>query len=472
MGDYPLKLPTETTIGRDGQEANTRLINGYAEQMGVDQDGKAPYVIYAAPGLTRWDSGNFIGIDRGSIALDASNLIYLLGNQLVKFDAAGAPTVYGAIVGSGRAIMARNRAGTPQIGIVTQSYGYYVLTGTSLVQPTEANLPPPNSITYLKGNFFFGIPDGRMFASPQESATGISALSTDTANSDAGGIVRVFAHAGYLYAFGPRSFEIWQYTGDTPFPIAPTQQYINLGLLSASSLAETDKGLIWVDHKGMVRFGQDGGAIRISTHSVERAIGKLTLAEKTTLVGSICTFEGHECYVLASDSWTWMYDIYMQRWYQRKSYGQDRWLASAFTWFNDEYICGSNVNGRLYKLDMSSFKEDSTNYVLEVWCENSHNFPNAALTDALNVDVVSGVGSLDSDETTDPHLIVDFSDDGGKTFQGERLAPLGAMGNYRQLIRTGCWGRLSQKGRIWRFRASASVLRCIIQASLRGRPVL
>jgi hypothetical protein len=37
------------------------------------------------------------------------------------------------------------------------------------------------------------------------------------------------------------------------------------------------------------------------------------------------------------------------------------------------------------------------------------------------------------------------------------------------MVRSGRWGRTAQKGRIWRFRASAAVLRGILQASLRAR---
>jgi len=472
MTDYPLPLPSESTKGRDGQEAAVRLINGYTEQMGADQDGKAVYTLYAQPGLTRWDTGNFSGVDRGSLVLDNNTLIYLLGHQLVGFDASGTPTIYGAIPGDDQVSMARNRNGTPQVGIVLSTNKlYYVLQGGVLTQPVEANLPAPTSIAYLKGNFFYGIADGRIFASPQEQATGINALAFASANADAGGIVRILAHVGYLYIFGPRSMEIWQYTGDTPFPLAPVQQYIALGLLAPASLAETDRGLLWVDHKGFVRFGRDGGAQRVSTHSVERDIGKLSNYDKSKLIGSICTFEGHECYVLnAPSQWTWMYDINMQRWFERKSYGRDRWIASTFTWFNSEYICGSIVDGKLYALDMTNFTEDNQEYVLEIWCKNAHNFPNGGLIDAINVDIVSGIGNpTGAYADVEPMLIIDFSSDGGKTFVGERLNSLGAIGDYRKLIQSGGWGRINEKGRVWRFRASAAVLRAIIQATLNGR---
>jgi hypothetical protein len=48
---------------------------------------------------------------------------------------------------------------------------------------------------------------------------------------------------------------------------------------------------------------------------------------------------------------------------------------------------------------------------------------------------------------------------------------LGKIGEVNRFVRTNRWGRMNNKGRIWRFRASASVLRGIIQANITGRKV-
>jgi hypothetical protein len=472
MVSVALPLPRESTIGRDGAEANTRVVNAYAEALGADQDGKAPFVIYAAPGLTRWDTGTIIGPERGMIALDDSNMVALLGTKLCNITDAGVVTLVGAIGGTGRVTMARNLNGTPQIGIVTSdTQQYYLLQGGTLTQPSEANLPPPNSICYVRGYYVYSISDGRIFASPLDSGTGIDALSFDYANSEPDSNVRVVAHVGFLYIFGKSSLEIWQAAGTVPFPFGPIQQNIALGLLAPFSVTQTERGLIWVDHKGMVRFGRDGGAQRVSTYSVERAIALLSDADKAAIVGHIVTWQGHEYYVMSSPSWTWIFDTYAMRWYQRNSYGSPRWLVNDSVWFAGNYIVSSKDNGRLYKVDTENYSEDSTDYVMEVWCQNAHNFPNGFLVDALDIDIISGVGNNNSSNPADfdPQIMIDYSDDGGKTFSGERTMSLGKVGDFHKLVRTGRWGRVSQKGRIWRFRASAAVLRGIIQATIRGR---
>lgn len=478
MQPIPLVLPASTTVGRDGQVANARLINAYPEISG--QDGKSTFSIYGAPGLTRWDSGSFAGAERGLIELSASELIAFLGNQVVSFDAVGAATLLGNLVGSGRVIVARNRASPPQIGIVTSAGQYYVLESGVITLNGDADLPAPNSVDYLKGRFLFGIPDGRIFASDTDDATSINALAFDEANSSADGLVRVFVNAGFLYVFGTKSLEIWQADpslAGQPFPFSAVQQDIEYGLGGAHTVAKFEKALIWVDQNNMVRHGRDGSAVRASTHAVERSIEALSTTQKAAMVGSVHSWQGHETYTLKGEGFTWCLDLPLAKtqgfdraWYMRRSYGQEAWRVNSAIQFAGKYIMGDEDDGKLYYLDPAAFTENGADHVMEIWCPHSHRTPERMLVDGLDIDMVSGVGlgsGLDSD--TDPQLMVDFSDDGGKTFQCERRATFGRQGDYTQDIRLNKWGRCDKKGRIWRLRASAAVLKAVNGASLRAR---
>ena len=467
----PLPLPKESTIGRHGQDANTRIINGYVELFGQDNDGKSPHAIYTAAGLRRFDTGTVSDAERGMIGLDESNFVTVLGTSAYNVDSTGVVTRLGGVLGTGRVTMARNLNGTPQIGIVTEGGLYYLLQGGVISYPSEADLPAPNSICYVKGHFVYGISDGRIFASPLDAGTGISPLSFDYANSESDDLVRVFASVGYVYVFGTRSLEIWQATGDVPFPFGPIQQNIALGLLAKHSVAETEKGLLWIDHKGVVRYGRDGGAQRVSTHSVERSIASLGPEDQLTITGFTYMSQGHQYYVLNGATWTWIYDCDANRWYERKTYGDTKWMASDSLWFGGKYIISSNTNGNIFELDQDYYWDSGTGIVLEIWCQDAHNFPGGILIDSLDVDILSGVGLTSGNlASQDPRILIDYSDDGGKTFQGERRVSIGKVGEYRQMVRSGRWGRTAQKGRIWRFRAPADVLRGILQASMRVRP--
>lgn len=400
MPPLPLVLPASTTIGRDGQVANARLINGYPEISG--EDGKSVFALYGAPGLTRWDTASYSGAERGLIELTANELIAILGNQIVSFDAAGAGTTLTNLVGSGRVIMARNRASPPQIGIVTSAGQYYVLEAGVLTLNADGDLPAPNSIDYLKGRFLYTIPDGRIFAGDTDDATSINALAFDVADSNADGLVRGMVNAGFYYAFGPKSLEIWQADpslAGQPFPFSPVQQDIEYGLGGAHTVAKFEKALIWVDQNNIVRYGRDGSAERASTHAVERSIEALTTAQKAEMIGSVHSWQGHETYTLKGANFTWCLDLplakkqgFEKAWYMRQSYGLDHWRTNSALQFAGKYILGDEDDGKLYYLDPSAYTENGADHVLEIWCPHSHRFPERMLVDALEADVVAGVG--------------------------------------------------------------------------------
>lgn len=585
--DFPLRIPTELTVGRSGQEAATRVVNGYVEMLGADNDGKSKYVVYPMPGLAAWSTKSYGTASRGMILLDDSHLMALMGSQFVKFETDGSSSVVLNISGSDRVTMARNMNANPQIGMVTDNGTYYLfqnidaiaatgsvaftnnpsngqvltlasttitfvtsgatgnqvnigatiaatlaylmsflsstedtnlvkleyelisttlyltavtagtagnslgivtdVTGatpsaatledgaaasTSLTTPDVSAFGAPNSICYLRGKFILTTAAGLIFHSAIDDGATFDALAQDKASSDPDGIVRAVASAGFLYVFGVRSLEIWQDAGTTPFSFAPMQQYIALGLLAKYSVAETDKGLIWVDHKGIVRYGRDGGAQRVSTHSVERAIEQLTAAEKATLNGNYSVANGHEFYSLSSDHWTWVYDFGNQRWTERQSYGETRWIGQESVLFTGRWIINDYRNGLLYALDPDTYSEGGNEFVMELWCPHMHNFANSLIVDAFNLDIITGYGNTEGASADDisPVITVDYSDNGGKVFKGERVASIGKSGDYSRKISLNLWGRCDQKGRIWRVRAPSRVLRGVIQGKLQVRP--
>lgn len=469
----PLALPTGSTIGKDGQVANARLVNAYAEDNG--EEAKSRYTIYAAPGRTRWDSASHLGGNRGLIELDRNSLIAVLGNEIATFDASGNSTLLATIVGSTRVQMARNRRTTPQIGIVTDVGQYYVLESSVLTQVVDVDLPAPNSIDYLDGFFVLGIDDGRIFASDLENGLSIQADAFDYVKSDSSRLRRVKANAGHLYAMKEKGAEIWRADASLAgenFPFSPVQQDIDIGIGAPDSLTGFSRGLGWIDDEGVVRFGRDGDAQRISSHTVERAIQDLTPAQLDAVYGFSHTFQGHETYVLRSDRWTWCLDGVTRKWYERTNRDGGPWAPNTHAIFNGKDIVGNADNGQLHFIDTEAYRDGNDHLIQEIWCAQSHRFPNRMIVDAIEIDAISGVGLNSGDvHNDDPQIMVDYSDNGGKTFHGERMASLGPIGDFECSIRLNRWGQVNEKGRIWRLRASAAVLRGVNQVAVTARPI-
>lgn len=388
----PLNLGLGSNIGQDGQVSNVRHINCYVEDAGTDAKQRFP--IYTCPGLTRYDNGSYTGVSRGLIQLNDNALIAFLGNQIVNIDTGGVASTLATIVGSNRVFLARNRAAQPQIAIVTDAGQYFILQNGSITQINDVDLPAPNSVTYLKGFFLFSIADGRIFQSDLD-ASNVGALAFDSANTRSEGLVRVFPHAGFLYVFGKRTTEIWQADASLasqPFVFSPIQQDIDLGCIAAHSIAQVGTGLMWVDDDGIVRYGRDGGAQRVSNHSVERAIEDLTNSKRTTMAGRQWFHEGHEFYTLFSDDFTWTYDLLTGHWHERQSYNSSKWLVNDIVAFNGAYIASSNSDGKIYRINADAYDENGSELVMDVRAPTVHNFPGKYIADYLEIDAIMGVG--------------------------------------------------------------------------------
>lgn len=473
----PLILPTDSTIGKSGQAANARLVNAYAEPSG--ESGKSTFTIYGAPCLTRWDNGSYSGACRGLIKLSDNQLIGILGNEVVSFDQNGLATLIGSIVGTGRLHLVRNRNAAPQIIMITEAKQVFMLQSGVITQVTDADLPSPESAAYLSGFTVYGIADGRLFASDLEDSDSISAGAFGNAKADDSKLVRVFPDSNYLYVFNEKGTEIWQPNASAPNPdflFSPIQTNMTISCGATHSVASVPgRGMAWVDGNNQVRLGRDASAERISTHTVERDIAALTLAQRRAVYGFFYSIEGHDYYQIVSPSWTWEHNLTYSSptkriWMQRKTYGQSRWLANAYEQFNGLNLVGSNADGKIYAIDANAHKDGDLQSVAEIWCGHSHRFPGAMIIDCLEVDIIAGVGLNSGVETDDnPQMLIDYSDDGGTNFQGERSVPMGRIGERTLKVSTRNWGRVDSKGRIWRFRASANVLKGTMDACLYGR---
>ena len=393
MTDAPLNLGLGSSIGQDGLVSNTRHINCYVEDSGTE--AKQRFTIYTCPGLTRFDNGTYTGVSRGLIQLNDNALIAFLGNEVVSVDTGGSVTTLGTLVGSGRVSLARNRAAAPQIAVITSGGQYHILQSGTIAQINDVDLPVPNSVAYLKGFFVFSIPDGRLYQSDLD-ASNVGALAFDSANSRSEGLVRVFTHAGFLYAFGKKTTEIWQADASLasePFVFSPIQQDIDLGCIAPQSVTQIGTGLAWVDDDGLVRYGRDGGAQRISNHGLERAIENLSNASRALIAGRQWFHQGHEFYTLFADDFTWTYDVLTQQWHERQSYGSSTWLASDIVAFDGNYIAGSSANGALYKIDSGAYDEDGEALIMDVRAPVVHNFPSGYIADNIEIDAIMGVGT-------------------------------------------------------------------------------
>jgi hypothetical protein len=458
-----------------GFGSSQRLLNAYPEALG--QAAKSPLPIYGVPGTSRFDGGatGLNGPCRGMFYVSGKGLYVVAGSAAALFDDQGSATsVSGTVGGSAMVIMAANQRPDPQVGIVAGNVYYVLDTATNTIsKPNIPALPAANSVTFLDGYLVFSIPDGRIFHTALNDALTVNALSFATASSRSDGLRRIVTHRGALIALGETSLEIWEDAGTTPFAFARIRADIDIGCIAEQTVATVADALIWVDHNGVVRQLTASEPVRISTHALERAISALTWNERRALRAAYTHFNGHDFYAVTSPYWTWELDLATGLWHERASGGLSNWFAQGFSSFNGKVVIGSSQDASLHVLDGTSQTESGNPYLFLAQSAPLHDFPGGLIVDQLDVDIIPGTGITGADaDAANPKLMLDWSDDGGRTWTGGRIASLGCVGERHAAASFHQLGATLRAGRTFRLSSSSSVMRGILNAEARVRPIV
>ena len=467
----PIALATKSSPARNGQEGAAKLINCFAEET---PDGKNPFAIYACSGLTSLATVASTGVTRGMIAVDA-NLYAVMGRSVVRFDGGFGSEIIGGIAGDGVLTMAQNRKEpNPQIMVVCP--GAVSIIENEVITPvTDPDLPSPISCAQLDGYFILFIADGRFYITSIDEGTEIDALDFATAEANPDGGRRNAVRNRDAVFFGNKSTEFWQNTGAADFPFSRVTT-IDVGLYAESSVAEmtliqksgpAEDTLIWAAAN---RDGAYCGVmmlsgytpVKISSYEIDRLIEAET--DPTDIQAFSWSENGHSFYCISGPTWTRSFDATEGQWHSRESVGESRWRGNCYARFAGKHVIGDFEAGEIYQMSSSIYDEDGEELVMTIQCPPAHAFPHGLTWNEITLDMVRGVGlNSTSEYLANPVVIVDYSDDGGKTFGPERHIEIGRTAQIGKTIRRSMFGRtIRGAARTWRIRVSAAVFRCVM----------
>lgn len=459
----PQPVAFRSNAGRFSYEGTTALVNCYVEQRG--QDAKGPYVATPCDGTVSFSALTDTPC-RGSIYMEDLNAVYSIHSGTAwKIDSTGTATLIGTVPGVDRVQMARNQKAAPQIAIKCTA-GVYRIESDAVAKITDADLPTVTSLTSIGGYMVYGIADGRFFLSALNEAELIDATDFATAETAADPLVRVYANAGELFLMGSRTIEPWPLTGqaDFPFELRSAASVVQIGILAADSVAEFDNTFAFVGSTGIV-YRYSNPPQRISDHEVERLLSTELIPSNITATS--WTKDGHYFYCLSGTNWTRCYDAATKTWHRRESYEQTRWrhdhALAAFL----HVLVFDRLGGGAYYLDGNTYTEAGGTMLYGVDSPPMHSFPNGAIVDALHLDMATGTGNADA--STEAHMMLSWSNDGGNTYFGPRTLSLGRLGDTGKRVTTRRLGRFGPRGRTWRIRISDVTGRSLINVDAETR---
>jgi hypothetical protein len=467
---FPINFSPVSSQGEHPLTGGPRLINAIAEQL---EDGRV--IIKRAPGLKRLFQSVGGNVHcRGMIAANPGTLLVVYDGMVESVTQSGTNLIVeeqGVLGGTDLVTLAKNNASPPDIVCVSEAAGPFQIFPSSVpIAYPDGDVGTPVDVCFLGGYFFFAYGDGRCRASGLNT-TAIDSLDEIRAETKTGGLMRAIPFRRQLLLFGPNGAEAWQ--GDQPnasgFPFN-FADVIERGLASKFAIAgHEDKfvsNLIWATQDNMVCELRGYQAHRISTPTIERDLQYLT--NKSTLRAFVMMHSGHPYWVLKSPSFTHVYDLLTSTWQERKSYGYERFMAEQSVHMFGDWIVGDEFTGDVYNLDSRVHLEGTQPLVFEVESAISQIFPyrkGVKRADFLFA-ADSGIAGFDEETDSDPHIDIQWSDNGGTGWSTTLQRHLWRSGKYETRITVKRAEHIGPYGRKWRLRVSDPVYTALLAGTM------
>lgn len=438
-------------LARSSDISAQRCINLFPQIEDTNQGARIGGLI-GCPGLDLLVTPKSATV-RGLLARP-SELLAVVGNKLYSINTSYGATEVGTLgTSSGQVSMADNG-----VQVFIADGGGYIYAGGVLTAIADADFSGAETVTFVDGYFAFNSPGTGLFMlTGLYDGANIDGLDFASAESDPDAVVAVMRSHDELWVFGEKTIEPFRNTGGIDFPFEAIQgTAIEMGLQARYSLARAGNTIFWLGQNdeggGMVFMASGYVPQRISSHAIEKEIQGYSTAGDA--IGFAYQQEGGMFYVLTfpSAGETWVYDLTASAkmgkpmWHQRAYWDVatasfTRYRANCYAYFNGNHIVGDYENGRIYKLNLSTYTDaGNTRRWLRSWQALQNPSPAWRHFGRLELFAETGVG-LASGQGSDPQIMLRYSDDGGHTWTAEERCSMGAMGEYDSRV---YWTRLGR----------------------------
>lgn len=446
----PIPFASQSYQDRSLSVSAQRLVNMYLEEKPAGS--KSRVALHGTPGLKPWGTVGD-GPCRGLLPMD-DKLWVVSGAELYYVDKYGNPTLSGIVDGTDPVSMTHN--GTHVVTASRTTAYYSNISGHNIL-----SLSNINGVTTHDGYILMSVRDSQSFyITAFNDATSIDQTEFALVNALPDNIVTIENANRETWAFCERSIQIYYNSGAADFPFTRVPSgVIEIGCDSARSVAEDSGVFYWLGHDLSVYRSRGQSVERISTTPVERAIKDYSNTADSQ--GLVYTDEGHVFYALTFTQGTWVFDASTGLWHERVSNGRSEWRARCYARFDDKHLVGDVSTNDIYELDLDTYDEDGASINKVAVSPPIHSSGARVKMSSLVMDFEAGVG-LSSGQGSEAEVVLDWSDDGGRTWSSEQWRSLGKVGEYKHRAK---WTRLGQfRSRIFRVQISDPVKVTAIEA--------
>lgn len=456
-----IPIPLRSNPGAWKSQGEARLFNCYAQFEGPE--AKAASALISCPGQK--DFGNLAdGHSRGMIFVEEDDVGYVAnGFHLQKLAEDGTVTELTIIPGDDPVYFTRNDAEPPITLMSTNTLVYVIKEGAANYKSYDFT---PQGVTFCGGRFVFWETGGKIWYSDINTEN-VDGLSFFEAEGDPDGMTKAHGSINTLYLFGKKTTEIYSVSADQDAPFTRVGgAHLRIGSNSPHSIKDFNNGVAFVGDDNQVYFISGFNYQPFSSNEVTKLIA--AEEDKTKVTATVYTVNQNKFYCLHGTGWTREYNATTQSWHDRNTLGQDDWESIHYMEAWGKGIFGSRRSGRFSEIDPELRTENGTEIVFGFQTPIIHAAPNGIQFEILDIDVDTGTATIDQRE---PMMMVDWSDDGARTWSNERFVSLGVLGEYKRRARVYGLGQTDEKGRTFRVRISDDIVRGVSSIYPEASPV-
>jgi hypothetical protein len=423
-----------------GSQLNAQeCVNLFAE-FDESGEGRSRGALIGTPGLSLFTTAAGSGVNRRIYVTATGRLYAVRGATLSEIAANGTATAVGTL-----------ETTIGNVSITDNGFELLAVDGVRgyLVDLSDNSFSKLNASTFPAGATHAAFHDqlfivnkgntGEFYTSGVLDGTDWDVLRYATAEGSADNLVGIYSNGANLYLLGTESTEVWYNSGDSAFTFDRVPgALLDVGCAAPFSPAVLNDRLFWLggssEGYGTVWAMQGYQPQRVSTHAIEKDIGDMTAISDA--VGWAYQQEGHAFYVLTfpTGNKTYCFDSSTGLWHRRayldpytKDYQRHLGLCHAF--FRNQHIVADWRNGNLYRMGLETYSDNTAAILRRRTMAHIANEGKRMRYASLQIDAEMGVG-LQTGQGSNPHIMMQYSDDGGKTWSNERWAGLGKVGQY------------------------------------------
>ncbi len=441
FSEVPLNVTGPSYQSRSKPLSSQRTVNWYQQ---LTESGKDNYVLMPFPGLKVFSTG-VAGRDRGIWRM-AETLYQVRDNTLYKIDSEGVQSTIGDIPGSSRCIIADDGI---NMFIVTDNMVYhYNSDNDTITRITDPDIDGAKSVDFINNQFIY-TKDKFTTISNVGDGTQASGLNVIGAETKPDNLVRDYVFEQVIWRFGDRTIEGWWNSGVGQPPIERLDgQMFDVGCVAIHSITQTDEAFYWVGDDYAIYRGTGGAKQRISTDAISNELKSFN--DISDAIGNTFTIQGQNFYMVTFPSGG-------KTFVNNESLGANGWFELSSGTQNEVYQAseiiscyGKNLvsdfnTGKIYELDIDTY----TNNGEPLRRERVFQAMDARLIggqqkdrvgmNTLTINMETGVGLIEG-QGDNPRIMVEFSDDGGRTWAHGAWPRTGRLGEFVLLVE---WDEMS-----------------------------